>query len=277
MADTEQRVPVHRLDLRIDVLDWAHGIADFEVVTILVDGREMLARVGAQGYHGWHPAHILDPDVAALLPARPARRVGLYRSDSYAGEDCLAAVITGQGDHVIWSDVRDFCGDCHEPTTEHDPDPQMGQQAGIGDLVFDAGQYRAEVARITADLPWETEPVTTARLLRRSLRREQDYLARLGWKLEFAEPHRDGVWVVLRDNDDAQTIVELSARLGTPAERSAAMTEFLLTTSSQQWPVAHCSRCDASSDPFTDGPARTPRRPPEPSQHPAHGPSTRGK
>lgn len=49
VAEPEQRVPVHRLDLRIDVLDWAYGVAGFEAVSILVDGREMLAKVGAQG------------------------------------------------------------------------------------------------------------------------------------------------------------------------------------------------------------------------------------
>lgn len=279
VAEITQSDQIRRLGLRIDVLDWSHGLASQPVVTILVDGQEIFARLAGQGYQGWHPAAILDPDVAALLPARPARRVGLYGWDSYygAGEGCIAAVITGHGDHVIWSDLRDFCGDYHSPTTEHDPDPRSGQHTSIADIVFDAAQYRAEIARVSAGLPWETENVTMLRLLRRSLDREKDYLARLGWKLDFAQMGPAGFWIAFLDDDHAQTIVELPAGPGTPDEQAAAMAGYLFATPPQQWPVAHCSNCDRSSDADADRPAQVPSPPARPSRHPAHGPSARGR
>ena len=177
---------------------------------------------------------------------------------------------------MVWSDLRDFCGDYHQPTTEYDPDPRRGQHMGIADLVFDAAQYRAEVARVTAGLPWETEAITALRLLRRSLSREKDYLAQLGWKLEFATLGPAGFWIAFLDDDDAQTIMELPAVPGTPAEQATVMARFLFSTPPQHWPVAHCSRCDGSRDPDYASPARVSSRPAGPSRHPAHGPSAKG-
>jgi hypothetical protein len=278
VAETVQGEPVRHLSLRIDTLDWVHGAARQAVVTILVDGQEIFARVGGQGYQGWHPADILDPDVAALLPLQRARRVGLYGWDSYygAGEGCIAAVVAGHGDHISWSDLRDYCGVYDRPTTEDDPDPQGGKHTGIADLVFDAAQYRAEVARVSAGLPWETDGIKTMRLLRRLLSRQKDRLTRLGWNLDFIQRGPSGFWIVFLDDGGEQMIVGLDPDPGTPAERATAMASFLSTAPPPLWPMAHCSRCDSGTGSGSEaqGPAWLHAPSTDYLRHPAHGPSS---
>jgi hypothetical protein len=266
---------VRTLGLRLDLRRWS----GYPVVTILVDGEEIFARTGDRAYAGWHPALILDPDVAALLPTWPARRVGLYGEDSYRGpkDGCVAALIVERGDQVAWSDIRDFHGIYQQPTTEHDPGPGRGEFLSIPDLVFYAGQYRAEVARVTADPSWETDGLKAERLLRRYLTREQEFLAGLGWKLEFAQERRGGYRVVFRDAEDAQIVVDLATGLGTPEKQARAMAEFLLTTPPARWPVTHCSRCDSPNDSYPGSPPGEGDRAASLSHHPAHGQSTRGK
>jgi hypothetical protein len=278
MAEPVQSEPVRHLGLLIDTRDWVHGAPSQPIVTILVDGQEIFARVAGQGYQGWHPAAILDPDMAPMLPRQPARRVGLYGWDSYygPGEGCLAAVIEDRGDRIIWSNLRDYCGPYDRPLPEDDPDPLGGKHMGIADLAFDAAQYRAEVARVSAGLPWETGHTKTMRLLERFLGREKDRLARLGWKLDFVQRGPSGYWIAFTDADDVQTIVELDADPGPPAGRATAMASFLFTTPPPRWPVAHCSLCDYGPDPSVAEGPRAPYLPPpeDHTRHPAHGPST---
>lgn len=188
---------------------------------------------------------ILDPDDAPLLPAEPPCRVGIYPSDSiYPAEACVTAMVSAAGDRVAWTDIRDFPG-YHTPVM---PDPDIASGDGgalqIPDLVFDAAQYRAEVARTTADRSWETDELKTARLLRQRLRRAQDRLAALGWRPEFAEARRPGFWVAFRDAEDAQLIVALPPEPGTAEQQAAMMADLLLSTPQQEWPVIHCSACE---------------------------------
>jgi hypothetical protein len=264
-----------RLDLRLDRREGGRDGSGYPAVTILVDGEEIFAKVGDQGYVGWHAAFILDPDVAPLLPARPARRVGLYGQDSHWGphEGCIAAMILDLGDTVAWADIRDFLGVYQRPVTARHPDPGAGSLLGIPDLVFDAGQYRAEVARVTDDPSWETAGTKTVRLLRRYLSQKRDYLAGLGWELEFAQQRREGYRVVFQDADDGQIVLDVAAGQGTPEEQARAMADFLMTTPPAHWPVTHCSRCDRASDSL---PGEDDDRAGGPSRHPAHGQSTRG-
>jgi hypothetical protein len=149
-----------------------------------------------------------------------------------------------------------------------------GWLVGIPDLVFDAGQYRAEVARVTADLSWETDELRTDRLLRRHLRQGREHLAALGWKLEFTKLRRAGGFrVVFQDTENEQIVMDLPAGQGTPEDQARAMADFLLTTPSARWPVTHCSLCDYPGYRADLAAGRVL----VPSRHPEHGPSSRGK
>jgi hypothetical protein len=129
---------VRRLDLRVEVLESGAGLT---VVTILMDGAEIFARVGGHHYRGWHPALILDPDEAPLRAAEPPRRVGIYpRASLYLGEGCVTAVIRAAGDRVAWTGIRDRYG-YHEPAPARDPASSDGKLLPIPGLVFDAAQY----------------------------------------------------------------------------------------------------------------------------------------
>jgi hypothetical protein len=275
VTDNEQSGAVRRLELRLDRRPGGRDGSGYPTVTILVDGEEIFARVDDSGYVGCHPRDILNPDEAPLLPAQPARRAALYGLDSLwgAGEGCIAALILDRGDQVAWTDIRNYLGVYPLPATE-DPPAGWGWLVGIPDLIFDAAQYRTEVARVTADRYWETGELRTDRLLRRHLRQGREHLAGLGWKLQFTALRRAGVSrVVFQDLADEQIVVDLPAGQGTPEERARAMADFLLTTPSAGWPMTHCSRCD--SDTYRADLAAG--RVSAPSRHPEHGPSSRGK
>jgi hypothetical protein len=275
VTDNEQSGAVRRLELRLDRRPGGRDGSGRPTLTILVDGEEIFARVDDDGYVGWHPTLILNPDEAPLLPAQPARRVGLYGLDSLwgVGEGCIAALILDRGDQVAWTDIRHYQGVYPLPPAEGPP-AGWGWLVGIPDLVFDAGQYRAEVARVSADLSWETDELRIDRLLRQHVRQGREHLAGLGWKLQFTALRRaGGSRVVFLDLADEQIVVDLPAGQGTPEERARAMADFLLTTPSARWPVTHCSHCD-HDDYRADLDAG---RVFAPSRHPEHGPSSRGK
>jgi hypothetical protein len=275
VTDNEQGGAVRRLELRLDRRPGGRDGSGYPAVTILVDGEEIFARVDDSGYVGWHPTDILNPDEAPLLPAQPARRAALYGLGSLwgAGEGCIAALILDRGDQVAWTDIRNYLGVYPLPPTE-DPPAGWGWLVGIPDLVFDAGQYRAEVARVTADLSWETDELRTDRLLRRHLGQGREHLSGLGWKLEFTVSRRaGGSRVVFLDLADGQIVVDLPAGRGTPEERARTTADFLLTTPSVRWPVSHCSLCDHDGYRADLAAGRVSA----PSRHPEHGPSTRGK
>jgi len=60
-------------------------------VKILINGAERLALVGDRAYEGFHPAKLLDPDLAPLRPAEPAARIAVYRCTcGFTGCGCVA-------------------------------------------------------------------------------------------------------------------------------------------------------------------------------------------
>jgi hypothetical protein len=266
---------LRRLDLRVEEIELEPGRPRRTVVTILVDGEDIFTHVDGNDrydYMGWHPALLLNPDIAPLLPVDPARRVGLYPGRFYwVAEACITARITGAGDRVTWSDFRDITG-YHGPA---DQDMGPGVFLGLPDLVFDAAQYRAEVERATADRFWETDDLKTARLVRHYLLQAGGHLAASGWRPDFAEARPQEFWVVFQGSDDTQLIVELTPEPGTPEQQAAAMSEFLLATPPEQWPVAHCSRCGLTDPPHPRGPATDNDEPERP--HPNHRRPTGGR
>jgi hypothetical protein len=144
---------VHRLELRVDqARGWR--VPDALVVRILVDGEEAFARTAARAYMGFNAAEILDPDVAPLLPAEPARRIAVYRCCcGEPGCGCVAPLIREHGGYVAWSDFRDYTGVYDEPAAE--ANPGGGIPLPFPDAAFDAVRYRAEVDRATADRWWD--------------------------------------------------------------------------------------------------------------------------
>ncbi len=237
------------------------------MVAILVDGAQIFSSFDGRRYRGWHPALILDPDDAPLLPATPSRRVGLYpRASLYAAEGCVTAVILAAGDRIAWTDIRDHYG-YHEPAPARDPVIGDGQVLPIPDLAFDAAQYRAEITRATASRTWETHALATARLLRKHLREAAGRLTAQGWTPEFTEGRSEGYWVAFRDPGDTQLIVALPAPPGTAEQQAATMADILLTTPPQHWPVVHCSTCghddrQALNSPATRDTSAARRHPP---------------
>jgi hypothetical protein len=95
---------LRRLDLRVD----PGGGADWPVVTVLVDGADVIG--DATGFQGFDPDMILGDD-RPLVPLAPLRRVAVYRcSCGEPGCGVAAAVISTAGEVVTWTDFRDFTG-----------------------------------------------------------------------------------------------------------------------------------------------------------------------
>lgn len=96
-----------------------------------------------------------------------------------------------------------------------------GARLPIGDLHFDAGQYRSEVERASKDRSWESPARHVAQLVRVALRASETTLAGLGFRFNGASPHwqHAGHYVV--------TVTDLygRAQLGVLLESSAASPE----------------------------------------------------
>lgn len=225
----------HRLDLR-----FGQGVAaraDYPVVTILVDGEDVLATRGRPGYIGFDPEQMLGPDWP-LLPTRPPRRVALYRCRcGEAGCGVVAPMILTRGDLVVWSDFRDFTGVYDKPIVDQDPDE--GERIKLSRISFDGAQYRDEVRRASSDRSWETPSRETARLLSTYLDPEADHFRERGLHLTWAAPHptqADAIEVSFRDAADRQLLVVVTAAPGPPADRAGEMVDFLLRTAAAEWP-----------------------------------------
>lgn len=240
--DTTSMIP-DLLRLRIDDSPIGGGRSVL-VVTVLVDEKEVFGQLGDARFEGWHPAAMLEPGRAPLLPVCPPRRVGLY-TEHDVGSGCVTALVEDRGDLIAWADLRLFDG-YEQPIMDTEPCPlRYTTLVGMPDLVFDAAQYRQEVARATADRWWETPELMTVRLLEERLRAQDRYLAELGWKLHFVNGGgEDGYWVVLLDGGDGQIIVELTDQLGSPEDGAAAMAATLLESPPWRWPVVECNICD---------------------------------
>jgi hypothetical protein len=113
-------VRLSRLELRVGYP--AHDPdPDFVGVTILVDGKDLLARTGPHGpYRGpWPPA--LLGDESPLIPADPPRRISLYfEGTMHPDEGNITAIISDADRHVIWADFRECPADA-----TIDPDGMM--------------------------------------------------------------------------------------------------------------------------------------------------------
>lgn len=240
--------PRRRLGLRLGIPD-AGGRPDlYPVVKILIDGEETLANAGSSpgGYIGSPPAAILGEN-APLLPAKPPRRVAVYvDSAGDPGGGCLAPVISGRDDVVTWTDFRNFMDFDEAPII----DERQGTSRAVAlpDLVFDAGQYTAEVRRVTDAREWESDRWRTALLLDEYL--SAGPLAHSQWQLGWVEPQEEtaGVFLVTLFDEDLENgaVVTLKPGLGAPDEQARQMAEFLVTQPLGQWPVTRRIRGGAS-------------------------------
>lgn len=221
-----------RFDIDVDRPDWP-------VATILIDGHDVL---GLDGSLGFDPGDLLSPE-NPLLPIHPPRRIAVYRcSCGEAGCGCIAPIVLDAGDEVHWQDFRDFTGVYAKPYTADSP--SGGTKLGIPDLRFDSRQYRAEVARATADRSWESHGRAVGRLLRERLTESSSHFKSLGYRVGWTGPYGDGVCSVeLQTMKDGlpvgQTIVTLSELDGTADDVSAALAQQLLSTPEQEWPVTN--------------------------------------
>lgn len=156
-----------RFNLKFDLLDvgLVGKASDGElVVTILVDGRNVLARPltdrllrspesvsKASDMIGFAPDRILGGQ-SPLLPTTEPRRVALVRcSCGYAECRSTTAVISGDDAIVSWSRFVHFEEKAvfYAPTDADDPDDASGTPLALETLTFAADAYRAEVARAT--------------------------------------------------------------------------------------------------------------------------------
>lgn len=243
-------------------------------VRILISGQERLALVAGRAYRGFHPAELLDPDLAPLRPARPAARIAVYGcSCGHTGCGCVAPLISQAPGQVIWSDFRDFTGVYDGPVSRQPPPADAGQRLPLPDTAFGAQQYLAEVDRATADRWWETPPLLAARLLRGHLNDGRARLADLGWTREYLWPaRRPGVYhLALQDADGNQICLDLTATTGPAQDQARQLADFVLGTSPLHWPVAHCSFCER---PFEPSPGRSQDdHNAQRDRHPAHAPA----
>jgi hypothetical protein len=155
--------PVHvrRLDLDVRV-DPARP--DSVQVQVLVDGTNPFAGV-APDWAGFDPDDLLG-DEPVLLPRSPWRRVALARCTcGIKACGVIAPLLVERDGAITWSDFRDVAGAFVGPEPP-DEQARRGSRWQIGTIRFDAGQYRAEIARASADRSWESRRRATARLLR---------------------------------------------------------------------------------------------------------------
>ncbi len=229
---------VHAIRIRFDV---DPERADWPVATILIDDRDVL---GLEGSIGFDPARLLTP-TNPLLPTDPPRRIAVYRcSCGEAGCGCTAPVVVDAGDEIHWQDFRDFTGVYVHPDTVDSPDG--GTKLALPDLRFDAQQYRAEIARATADRSWESHGRIVGRLLRARLAGESSHLESLGYRLGWVGPYGSGVCSLeLQSMEDGrpvgQTVVTFSQPDGDADEVASALAEQFLSTPEPEWPITRQS------------------------------------
>ena len=108
---------------------------------MLVDGERFLP----EDWIGFSPDDLLG-DGLPLLPTNPPRRVAILRcSCGDPGCHSLDALVREDRGVVIWSDFRSVVGGYEGPVA---PAEDMdGTDLGMRRIVFDSGQYRAEVER----------------------------------------------------------------------------------------------------------------------------------
>jgi hypothetical protein len=211
---------------------------------MLADGVDIDA---GQKWSGWDPDDILGID-SPILPVEPPRRVALYICGCLnPGCGSLTAVIRQLGDDVHWSDFRDVTGGYDDKPTTDDEDLELSEPTEHPDLVFDAGQYRAEITRASGERSWEQWSRATARLLSRQLRDRRHPVASgcepvdiPGWNVGWARPHpsdRDGVLVDIEDFAGYHKMIRFRRKGDSPERAAARMLDDLRGTPPAQWPV----------------------------------------
>jgi len=234
---------VRLLELRMGIPDVGGPPDVYPVLTILIDGDELLAAAGS-GYVASPPAALLDDD-EPLLPADPPRRVVLYTDTCgvpVAGS--LAPVISASGGLVVWSDFAHFMDMDDAPVINEGQDGLLSRHpVGVPDLVFDAAQYTAEVRRASVAREWESDRWRTALLADEYLSPDRWWnLAGSGWDLGWIEPAgEDGSQFSVTcwdENLEHGLVLTLTISAGTPEDRARRIADYLLSTPAEQWPVA---------------------------------------
>jgi hypothetical protein len=263
VAESGNELHLRTLGLRVD-LD-SEGFSSN--VTILIDGEDLLSTGGYSGAMGWDADAILVAE-CPLLPVLTPRRVAVNRcACGEPGCGNNTPVIAEENGRVYWSDFRSFTGCFKGPVQfEDETDAEMinslvfdddgavvvtddgaeiwwaAHKLDLPDLVFDAGQYRAEITRALADRSWELrEPETmqTVRILRRRFAADSSWLAGTPLKYEwiwprFREP--ESIEVILRESPTKLPSLLFPRREGTPLIRADQITLFLRTHLVSEWP-----------------------------------------
>jgi len=110
-------------------------------------------------YWGPSPPALLGPE-SPLFPADPPVRVFLYFEGADDPEtDVITAIINASGGHVTWTDFRECRADTaiDPDSMVFEPHPAHNNPLSIPDLMFDRGQYLAEVRRAVTDREWESD------------------------------------------------------------------------------------------------------------------------
>jgi hypothetical protein len=246
-----------RLTIRVAVPEL--GVAGRAVeVRPLADDRDILAGAFDKG-PGEDPRYLLIPQ-GPLEAAELPHEVRL--ASAQCAEECCGALyvtVRCEGGQVVWDRWRD-----------PDRDGLV-----LPEIRFEAGQYRAELARATADRGWEWPARTVARLLEEHLTDHPDWLTR--WECELhsvsawpPEPDRFHVLFTFRpgraetgtDRPWLQFRITLPVSGEDPAIQARAHAERLLLPDDPRAVAELCGGSRESARQFGySWPPRPPRRP----------------
>jgi hypothetical protein len=232
---TRYQPGIRQLTLRLVIPDFSRLPDEYPVVSILIDGREMLPGADKCGYVGSPPAAILDTD-APLLPVSTRRRIAVSGTP---GCGYVAPVISSARRKVVWSDFRAFV-ELEEPPYVQPEEVSSGWPGwplDFPDLTFDADQYADEVRRISAEREWESAGWQAALLLDEFMHPGDPWSP---WEFSSAEPRGDDSFEVicLDSGPDRGIAFTLFPPPGPPGQRARWMADYLLTTPAERWPVA---------------------------------------
>ncbi|WP_143448411.1 hypothetical protein [Kineosporia sp. A_224] len=238
---TRRALPARTTELTL-AFEVPRGNPDWPTVSVLFDGKPAFERVAPE-WAGFDPDEILGR-ASPLLPVHPWRRVAVYRcSCGIEGCGVIAPLIAAPYEMVTWSDFRDYTGVFVGPT--HDPDPDGGREWNVHDARFSGIQYRAEVARASADRSWETPRRATARLVKPLV---EDLVLQVGLtsveRVQVWPAHKaEGVEVTLRhrdspDADPRWETLHITEPTDDPERGAFAIASALRAVAPTDWPHA---------------------------------------